>query len=181
MTRSERIASAVILVGLLCIGGAVGVYRLRSGVPSNTLVSLLPGRVPAGWRRSRQAEEYPADRLNEKINGEDMVYLKRGCLGLAWSAYVSRADEQMSVRISIYDMADAANARSIYEYVRGAWGPELEAVDIGDEAYMVLGSIFFRSGRYYVKLQGSADEPAVSSACKIMATEIAKGMGRAVR
>ena len=176
MTRSERIASAVILVGLLCIGGAVGVYRLRSHVPSGTLVSLLPGRVPTGWRRLRQAEEYPAYRLNEKINGEDMVYLDRGCLGLAWGAYVSKADEQMSVRISIYDMADAANARSIYEYVRGPLGADLEAVDIGDEAYTVLGSLFFRSGWYYVKLQGSADDPAVSSACKIMATEIARTM-----
>ena len=73
MTRSERIATAVILVALVCMGAAVGVYRLRHGGWSGTLVSLLPGRVPTGWSRSGQAEEYPAYRLNEKINGEDMV------------------------------------------------------------------------------------------------------------
>lgn len=176
MTRSERIVSLVILTALLCSAAAVGLYRFKHSPRSGTLTNLLPNSLPAGWRTLGQAEEYPAYRLSEKINGEDMVYLSRGCLGLAWNAYGSTANEDFSIQLSIYDMANTANASNIYEHVRGPWGKDLEAVDLGDEAYFIMGSLFFRSGRYYIKLQGSANDPAVGSACKAMAKEISKNL-----
>ena len=172
MTRTEHITSAVLLVILVCVAGAVAVYRLQAGSPAATLLSLLPQGSPAGWQRRGEPEEYPAYRLNEKINGEDMVYLSRGCLGLAWTAYVNKEREGSFISVSIYDMGEKGNARSIYEHIRGPLGPQVKAVQIGDEACTISGSVFFRNGRYYVQLQASIDDLYVYPACEYLARQI---------
>ena len=172
MTRSERIVSAVILAGLLCIAAGVSAYRLRAQPSSPGLWNLLAGAAPTDWHRRGPVEEYPADRLNEKINGGDIEFLSRGCLGLAWSSYVNKAQEDLLISVSIYDMGHRENAKKIYESVRGPWGADLQASQIGDEGYSIAGSLFFRDGRYYLQLQAGADSPAIDLACKFLGREI---------
>lgn len=148
-------------------------YRLSAAGPSTTLSDLLPDTAPAGWQQLGQSEEYPADRLNEKINGEDMEFLSRGCLGLAWAAYAHKELEDSFISVSIYDMGGKANAKSIYEHKCGPTGPEVKAAQIGDESCIIYGSVFFRHGRYYVQLQAGGEEAEVAWACEHLAGQIA--------
>ena len=171
MTRNERIASSVILAGLLCITAGIA-YRLKAKGPASGLLNLLPDKAPVGWRRLGRVEEYPADQLNEKINGEDIEFLSRGCLGLAWTAYANETKEDWSISVSIYDMGKRDNAREIYESIRGPWGPDLKAIEMADEGYSIAGSFFFRVGRYYVQLQAGADTPAINRACEFLGRRI---------
>ena len=169
MSRAEYITSVVFIIVLLCIGAAVVGYRFLTETPMTSLLDLLPPGPPPGWQRLGQAEEYPAYRLNEKIDGEDIEFLSRDCLGLAWAAYTNKSKEGSFIAVSIYDMAEQDNARSIYESVRGPLGGEVKTVRIGDEAYIIAGSLFFRQGRYYVQLQAGADDSEVASACDYLA------------
>ena len=181
MSRAEYITSAVLLIVLFCVAGAVVGYRLRIEAPVTALLDLLPPAPPAGWQRVGQAEEYPAYRLNEKIDGEDIEFLSRGCLGLAWAAYANKFKEESFIAVSIYDMATKANAKSIYESIRGPLGPEVETSRIGDEAHTIAGSLFFRTDRYYVQLQAGADDSAVTSACEHLARGILERIQAEVR
>ena len=172
MSKAEYITSAVLLVVLFCIAGAVVGYRLRASEPSTTLSDMLPDTAPEGWRQLGQSEEYPADRLNEKINGEDMEFLSRGCQGLAWAAYAHKELEESFISASIYDMGEEINARNIYEHKRGPTGPEVKAIQMGDDTCVIYGSVFVRQGRYYVQVQAGSDETEVAWACEYLAGQI---------
>ena len=172
MSRAEYITSGVLLFLLLCIAAGVLGYRLGAAEPSTSLSNLLPDEVPADWQHLGEPEEYPAYKLNEKIDGEDIEFLSRGCLGLAWIAYRHKEREDSFISVYIYDMGEKDNARSIYEHRRGPAGPEVKNVQIGDEACIIYGSVFLRDGRYYVQLQAGSDKADVASACEFLARQI---------
>lgn len=114
------------------------------------LLPMLPrpqGQSP--FEITTPPKQWPADRMHEKINGEDEAYLKHGCLALA-AMTLTNADSAATIDIYLYQMATPAAARAIFEEQTPPDGPTY--VDIGDKAYTSWGSCYVRAGPLYLKL-----------------------------
>ena len=121
------------------------------GIPS-TLASL----APAGFGPLSNAELYLPGTLYEKINGKAPFYLEAGFVGLWTQRYVSRANADLWMELSAYDMGAPKNAFSVYSVQRRWEASSLPGLD-PVFGYRTGNALYFAAGPYYVELVGSAE------------------------
>jgi len=181
------VAAAVLLLALAGIG--VGIWLSgREGGPTKTpdrrqrakpmadLVALLPRPgEDSSFELVAPARQWPAEKMHEKIDGEDGAYLKHGCLGLG-AATLERRGDGGTIDLFLYQMTTPAAAAAVFdEQAPPADAPEPRRrptpVDVGDKAYVSYGCCYVRSGPFYLKVITSAAVPS--------ATASAVGLARA--
>lgn len=180
-SRAERIASWTILAVLPIVAGAVylkgrtydpHLFALNpallsnartgaaTGGPSGVALSrdpdlpvpatMLPRRLASlGWDADAPPERFTRATLYQKIDGRADEYLQNGFAGLETISYVRG---NSFIDVFIYDMSDAARARS---RLLGEQPHDAVPAAIGAEGYCVAASCFFADGRYYVQVVGS--------------------------
>ncbi len=176
----ETLAGLVLLLALPAI--VVGIYRhrrrgtpapppepprRRSRPPGRTahaapaktadLLALLPRPSKfSPFRITTPPQQWPADKMHEKIDGEDGAYLKHGCAGLA-AMTLTEAKSGQTIDVYLYQMSTPAAAAAVF----GEQAPPEQALDpadrpkqvqVGDKAYTSYGCCYVRSGAYYLKL-----------------------------
>jgi hypothetical protein len=144
--------------------------------PQKPLAAMLPlTDVPAGWvvgkemgpNRKSRLETFNAENLYIKIDGRAESFVQYDLQGMAYTFYHAVDDESTEAQLYIFEMKDPLKALGKY----GSERPEgAKAVPVGDEGYTDAGSVFLYSGKYYIQVVTTKDEPKVAA----FALEIAK-------
>jgi len=138
------------------------------------LAALLPRPADdSTFRISTAAQQWPANRMYEKIDGEDKAYLKHGCTGLA-AATLKHRDSGVTIEMFLYRMADGPAAEAVFnEQAPSPDAPDPrdrpEWVAIGDRAYLSYGCCYLRAGAHYLKLLAAAETPAAGGEVRRLA------------
>jgi hypothetical protein len=177
VSPAETGVGIVLLILMVAIGVAVFLQGRRfdpdvfapagQAVGDIASVPLDPGGE--GWAAQGPVESFGAERLHEKINGADVLYLARDVRRLDFVSYVDASDPDRYVDLYVYDMGQPANARGVYMDQRPEGARPLE---LGDEAYEAGGSLFMLRGPYYSQIL-PADE---SSECAAAALAVAQAL-----
>ncbi len=132
-------------------------------------LGLLPPAVLAdGWTVDGRLERYtPAD-LFEKINGAAEQYLSFGFQALT---YLTIARGELLMTVEIYDQGRFENTLGLFAAQRSSGRP---VITNGDLFYYLtpvgaVGGV----GRYYFKLAGSSEDPAVAAKATQMVAALA--------
>jgi hypothetical protein len=136
------------------------------------LAALLPRPADdSTFRISTAARQWPANRMYEKIDGEDIVYLDAGCLGLA-AMSLSNGSGMETIDTFLYRMVSAAAAKEVFDQQApeadgtGA-GERPKWLKLGDQAYTWYGSCYVRAGEYYLKIIVSGESAARNQAARL--------------
>lgn len=172
--RLESVISLCLLVILLLIGVGVFVKQLdtdssRFGIEAtaaglsseipetpNQEEILVSSFIPAGFGPISQSQVYNPENLYEKINGKAPLYLESGFKQLTSQGFVSKNDEDSWFELSVYDMATARNAFSVYSIQRRA-DADILSVSHTHFGYRTSNGLYFVHGKHYVELVGSAE------------------------
>jgi len=153
----------------------------RAVTPAKTtdLIALLPAPgKPSPFRISSAGKQWPAEKMHEKINGEDMVYLEAGCLGLAAMTLSNSAGTE-TIDLYLFEMRTPGSAEKVFaEQAPAEDAPDVadrpNYVDLGDKAYTTYGSCCLRAGRFYLKVLVNAESKAASEAALKLARAFAE-------
>lgn len=123
---------------------------------------LLPAAFEGiGWTRDGDIETYPEDRLFEKINGADERYKLYGNRRLLFASYAGGEDGRARLDVFLYEMRAPLAALGIFGRERS---PRAAAAGgLGDAAYLMQGSAFFRKGAWYGQVKGFGEDTAAAS------------------
>lgn len=119
------------------------------------------GLAPPGWRE-REVTVFGPDDVYEKINGREGYYKSFGFEGLTFVALEQEADPATTVDLELYDQGRTENALGAFagELPEGA-SPETGEAGL---VHRARNALFLARGRYYARLVGSDEGPAVQTA-----------------
>jgi len=129
---------------------------------------FLPVAAPKGFTAG-QVERFRPDNLFEKVDGKDNSYADFGFAGLECQTFTSTTDKECTVDVFIFDMAKPLQAFGMLSSERNGNDP----VPQGQDGYRAAGSVFFRSGRYYVNVVAATEGEAQAAAAKALAEAVA--------
>lgn len=136
-------------------------------VAAQTLENLAKNpRFQAG-----ELESFEPDNLWEKIDGKDGAFLTYGFERLDVMYYALTQAPELWFEAFIYDMGGAYNAFGVYASLHT--GDETPWEHRGIKGAHSGNSVSFYTGRYYVTLIGSADQPALMKQIDAAAKELA--------
>jgi hypothetical protein len=134
-----------------------------------SLESLLPSKLPEGWRLIDGPHPYNRKTLFKHVNGQAELYLKYGYQGSVFAAYQHTEKPERQIEIDIYDMGSVLQAFGIFSRSRTEDPPG----GIGLDSCVDDRSFLFYKGRYYVML--SANEPDLFT-MKALALSVSTGI-----
>ena len=155
---------------VIALMAAAGVYAGETGP-----AGLLPadGEIE-GWKKDGEPLIYGPDNLWEYINGQAEVFIPYDFREVAAQHYLD--PEELEVKVEAYWHGSALNAFGIYTQLRS---PDVEFLDIGNEAFGDGYSIHFWKGGYYVKVsaydEGEKSSAAMKEFASLVAGKIADG------
>lgn len=179
--ESEYLAEEVVMQPQYAAGGQAAPAKTETDNGTETLTALLPRlQDESSYHVSTAAQEWPADSMYEKINGEDIVYLDAGCIGLA---AVSFSDEtgMKTLDVFLFEMTSDDAAREVFDQQmpspNGVDGQDrFERLDLGDRAYMWYGSCYVQAGKYYLKIIVSSESQAAKERAVKLARQFVKSL-----
>jgi hypothetical protein len=110
-----------------------------------------PFQPPNGWRVMGAVERFDPENLYVKINGRAEQFLSYGFVELVAATLLSDAHPDAFIDVFIYNMGTSLNAFGVFAAERSSGEP----ADHGEKAYASEGSLFFRTGTYYVQIIAS--------------------------
>jgi len=116
------------------------------------LPKTLAALVPDGWKLYEGIQEYKAENLWEKINGNAELFLSYNVNKLTYASLVRTSDTGQYIDLFLYDMNSPANAFGVFSVERFSEEPPL---DLGREAYRSDASYFIWQDRYYIQILAS--------------------------
>ena len=172
----EGAAEELIMQPQYALGGGAAP---GAGPEMADLTALLPTpekQSPFGI--STAPKQWPAEQMHEKINGEDVIYLDAGCLGLG-AMTLANASGMETIDLYLFQMKTPDAARDVF----AAQAPDDAApkpsdrpkyVDLGDKAYTTYGSCYLRTGRFYLKVLVNGESKAAADAALNLARKFAE-------
>jgi hypothetical protein len=118
------------------------------------ITAKLHSLVPEGFETLSEIEVYNSGNLYEKINGKAPLYIDAGFEKLFSQQFIGKDDANLSMELSIYDMASTRNAFSVYSVQRRAEAEILPDMQFG---YRASNALFCVHGKYYIELLGSSE------------------------
>lgn len=109
----------------------------------------LPKLDQAGWTGPHSKQSFSPERVHEKINGRDGLYLDYGLVGMTFGTYKNPKSDDHYIDVYVYDMGDPLNAYGCY---KAEFAPGMPSVKIGRGGYKAEHSIFYWKGDCYVQL-----------------------------
>jgi len=153
---SEPVAEELIMQPQYAPGSTAA--QTQSASPKTVdLTALLPKPdKQSPFSISAAAKQWTADKMHEKINGEDVVYIDAGCLGLA-AMTLANASGTETIDLLLFRMTSANAAGEVFaDQAPDAAAPKPadrpNYVDLGDKAYTSYGSCYLRAGEFYLKV-----------------------------
>jgi hypothetical protein len=143
--------------------GASGASAGAAGAASAAGNALARAPFPsdlaaAGWREGAIAH-YDHTNLYEKIDGREDYYKSFGFERLHWVSLSAEGTPESTVDIELFDQGTAANALGAYA---GERPPEIvPQVEAGGMWHRARNAAFATSGRYYARIVGADESPAV--------------------
>lgn len=113
-------------------------------------------------------ETFDKKSLFDRINGAAPAYINAGYRYSVGAEY-RKAGLADPVTVDVYDMATPKQAAAMFATERT---PESTPAKVGDQSYLGGGSLNFCHSRYYVKLAGFEQSPAMDAAL----TDLAKAL-----
>jgi len=172
----EGAAEELVMQPQYALGGAASPGE---GTEMADLTALLPRpEKQSPFHISTAAKQWPAEKMHEKINGEDVVYLDAGCLGLG-AMTLANASGMETIDLYLFQMKTPDAARDVF----AAQGPDDNApkpsdrpkyIDLGDKAYTTYGSCYLRTGRFYLKVLVNGESNAAADAALNLARKFAE-------
>ncbi len=134
----------------------------------------LPELDQSGWTGPHSKQSFSPERVHEKINGRDGLYLDYGLVGMTFATYKHPKSDDHYVDVYVYDMGDPLNAFGCYkaEFARG-----MPDAKIGRGSYKAEHSIFYWKGDCYVQLMAGdalseSDDKVVRQLAERIASKI---------
>jgi len=173
----ESVISIFLLAVLFIIGLSVVIPQFNLKTSSTivtpdapkSLDSLLGSIVPDGFEPLAEIAIYNAENLYEKIDGKAPFYVDSGFEMLLTSWLKSKTDDHLMFEFYVYDMAEPANAFSVFSIQKRPDASPMSGFEI-NFGYRTENAILFVKGKYYIELIGSAESEPLFSAM----TEFAK-------
>ena len=172
-----HLAEEIVMQPQYAPGGASATVAGPEMTPD--LADLIPKpQKESPFRISSAAKQWSAEKMHEKINGEDMVYLDAGCLGLA-AMTLSNSTGTETIDLYLFEMRTPGAAEKVF----AAQAPPDDAqaaadrpkyVDLGDKAYTTYGSCYLRVGAFYLKVLVSAESKTAAETALGLARKFAE-------
>jgi hypothetical protein len=124
----------------------------------------------AGLKPLGPPEVYPAERLYEKIDGQDAAYLAFGVRQLRFVSLGLADHPARMIDVYEYDMGTPDKALGIFAKERDPQGTPLGFLKKG---YRSGPALYFCHGSFYVQLIASDAEPPLGQMAETLAREIA--------
>lgn len=131
--------------------------------------SLLPKKLPEGWRQIGSPQVYTPKNLFKRINGQAELFFKYGFQKSVFAMYQSNSNPKDQIEVDLYDMGNALQGFGIFSRFRSEDRP----AGVGLESYLEDTSLLFYKGRYFVMLYATETDP---SFLKRMAVTISSGI-----
>ena len=119
--------------------------------------SLLPKKLPEGWRRIGSPQVYNQKNLFNRINGQAELFFKYGFQKSVFAHYQNKSNSKDQIEIDLYDMGNVLQAFGIFSRFRSEDRP----AGVGLESYLEDASLLFYKGRYFVMLYATEVDPSL--------------------
>lgn len=158
LLKGKNLLALVILLILSACYSNAPVNRLETTMGKaevshkQDLSKTLAALVPDGWKLYDVIQEFKAENLWEKINGNAELFLSYSVNKLTCATLVKISDTGQFIDLFLYDMSSPANAFGVFSVERFSEEPPL---DLGREAYRSGASYFIWQDRYYIQILAS--------------------------
>lgn len=174
---AETIIGVVVLLVLAGIVATTIIVSTRAeNVPPriervDEKVSPFPAIELADWKEPAEFRQYTPLDLWEKINGRADFYLQYGMRRMIFGTYRRVADSTRSVDVFWYELGSSDGAFGVYQAESGG---RVTRLDVGDEGYGAGGSVIFRKGCHYVRVEPNGEGEEFESAGLAIAQAVAE-------
>ncbi len=127
-------------------------------------IEVADWAVPADWR------VYTPLDLWEKINGRADIYLQFDMQRMTFGTYRCRTDPNQALDVYWYEMAAPEGAFGIYQAESGG---QVTPLEVGDAGYGAHGSVIFRKGNHYVRVEANGQGASIEAAGPAVARAVA--------
>ncbi len=124
-------------------------------LPAGGSTAPAPGEVPAapaGLAAMGGPETFDVNTLSDKIDGKAELYLSSGFVRLTTQRFAKVSDPKSWLELFIYDMAEPANAFSVYSVQKRS---DARDAGLGPAAYGTDNAVFLVSGSKYIEIVSS--------------------------
>lgn len=101
----------------------------------------------AGWQKTTDTRAFAAKDLWQYIDGDSEQYIQSGVVSTSTSEY--KYQDKLEAVVDIYTMSASDGAQTM---LRKGKTNEAKTVALGDEGLQYAQSVYFRKGRYLVKI-----------------------------
>ena len=131
--------------------------------------SLLPKKLPEGWRQIGSPQVYNQKNLFTRINGQAQLFSKYGFQKSVSALYQNSSNSKDQVEVDLYDMGDVLQAFGIFSRFRSGNHP----AGVGLESYLEDTSLLFYKGKYFAMLYATeAGSPILIRLAKTISSEL---------
>jgi len=131
--------------------------------------SLLPKKLPEGWRQIGSPQVYNQKNLFTRINGQAQLFFKYGFQKSVFALYQNKSDSKDQIELDLYDMGDVLQAFGIFSRFRSGNHP----AGVGLESYLEDTSLLFYKGKYFAMLYATeAGSPILIRLAKTISSEL---------
>jgi Family of unknown function (DUF6599) len=131
--------------------------------------SLLPRKLPEGWRQIGSPQVYIRKTLFNRINGQAELFFKYGFQKSVFTLYQNKSKAKDQIEFDLFDMGNALQGFGIFSRFRS----EDRSAGVGSESYLEDTSLLFYRGRYFVMLYATeADSSILTRLAKTISSEI---------
>ena len=142
------------------------------------LAALLPAPAKLSpFRITSPPRQWTAEKMHEKINGEDIIYIEAGCIALA-AMTLSDGPGTETIDLYLFQMRTPEAAEKVFAAQAPSDNAADEAdrpkyVDLGDKAYTAYASCYLRAGAFYLKILVSGESKAAADEATALARRFA--------
>lgn len=122
-----------------------------------SIESLLPKKLPEGWRQIGSPQVYNQKNLFNRINGQAELFFKYGFQKSVFTIYQNKNNSRDQIELDLYDMGNVLQAFGIFSRFRS----ENRPAGVGLESYLEDTSLLFYKGRYFVMLYATEADPSL--------------------
>ena len=134
-----------------------------------SIESLLPRKLPEGWRQVGSPQVYNQKNLFNRINGQAELFFKYGFQKSVFALYQNSSNSKDQIEVDFYDMGNALQAFGIFSRFRS----EDRLAGVGLESYLEDTSLLFYKGRYFVMLYATeANSSSLMRLARMISSEI---------
>jgi hypothetical protein len=157
-------------IKLLAISFILSIFIWNQALAKEVPIeSLLPQKLPEGWRQIGSPQVCTRKTLFNRINGQAELFFKYGFQKSVFSIYQDEKNSKDQIDLDLYDMGNTLQAFGIFSRFRS----EDHSAGVGSESYIDDTSLLFYRGRYFVMLYATeADSSVLSRLAKTISSGI---------